>query len=456
MGFRRIAGFCAIGLALVAALVWRPDRALSTGTGMAAHNLCDAAFTQHVDVDQSFHELVQPMAGPVRKLLRYRVDPANRAVTASVAGLFPARAVWTEGYGCRLVLSPRYAAPVPRTPAASAPAGGFAPPGVVAPPATLEAAFDREFSEIPGTPNRFVKAVVIAKDGKVVAERYAPGYGIDTPLLSYSVAKSFTNAILAILVRQGRLAVDQPPGAPEWSQPNDPRASLTIDALLRMESGLAAAETGSGFDPGSQMVYTEDDMAHFAASHPLKEPPRTTWEYTSADTLIIDRRLGQVIGGGAAGFRDFADRELFQPLHMDGVTLEFDGAGVFQGSAHVYAPARAYARFGQLYLNDGIAPDGRRVLPQGWVAYSRTSTLGAPYGAGFWTVDGPSRQAASFVRQGMPKDGFYASGNRGQRIYIVPSEHLVMVRNGYSGGDDQGAHEDLRLMKAAIAAFKAA
>ena len=450
-----ILGVVVLVLLLGAAAIRRPDRALRTAAGLTAHNLCDAVFTQGLDPDQTFRELVRPMTGPAGGLLRYRVDRERRAVDASVLGLFRAHALWTEGYGCRLVWSARYASPEPAQPWPLSPPDGFAPPTVVAPrdPA-LKAAFDREFADLPGQAPRFVKAAVIVKDGKVVAERYAPGYGVDTPLLSYSVAKSFTNAVLAILVRDGRLAVDQPVGAAEWSRPGDPRAALTIDELLRMESGLNAAETGSGFDPVSQMLYTQDDMAGYAARHRLKEPPRTHWEYTSADTLILDRRLGQVIGGGAPGFRTFAEHELFQPLHMDGVTLEFDGAGVFAGSAHVYAPARAYARFGQLYLNDGAAPDGRRLLPEGWVAYSRRSTLGAPYGAGFWTLDGPSRQAAWLVSQGFPKDGFYASGNRGQRIYIVPSEHLVMVRNGYTGGEDQGIREDMKLLKTAIDVLK--
>jgi CubicO group peptidase (beta-lactamase class C family) len=108
-----------------------------------------------------------------------------------------------------------------------------------------------------------------------------------------------------------------------------------------------------------------------------------------------------------------------------------------------------------LYLNDGLTPGGKRILPTGWVAYSRTSTLGSPYGAGFWTLDGPSAQAAGIARQGFPNDGFYASGNRGQRIYISPSEHLVIARFGYSGGEDQGLREDMHLLKTAIAVFKA-
>jgi CubicO group peptidase (beta-lactamase class C family) len=221
---------------------------------------------------------------------------------------------------------------------------------------------------------------------------------------------------------------------------------------MRMRSGLDCPEAESAFSPVAEMEYDRADMAGFAARHLLKRAPGAEWEYTSADTLILDRLLGRTIGGGAAGMRDFAERELFAPLRMSDVTMEFDGAGVFVGSSYVYAPARAYARLGELYRNDGIAADGRRILPEGWVAWSRRSTLGAPYGAGFWTNDGPSRIAARRVALGFPKDGFFASGDLGQRIYIVPSAHLVVARFGYSRPPDFGIDDDLALVDAAVRA----
>jgi CubicO group peptidase (beta-lactamase class C family) len=134
--------------------------------------------------------------------------------------------------------------------------------------------------------------------------------------------------------------------------------------------------------------------------------------------------------------------------------MEFDGAGTFVGSAQVYATARDYARLGQLFLNDGIGPDGQRILPEHWVDYSRRSTLGSPYGAGFWTNDGPSPPAARRIASGFPKDGFFASGDRGQRIYIIPSEHLIIARFGYSPEPDFGIIEDLQLIDAAIRALR--
>jgi len=441
---------------IAAAGYWRPDRALQVASGLTAHHLCASTFTAGLDPQATAEELVKPMLpGFVGPLLRYRVDRASKTVEASVAGLAPVRAVFTSGYGCRLQLDPKFQGPAPATPRAASPADAFAPAtAVTTEDPGINAALSREFTEQPSQQPRFVKAIIIVKDGRVVAERYAPGFTLDTPLLSYSVAKSFSNALLGILVRQGRLQIEQRIGAPEWSNPDDPRRAVVVDDLLRMDSGIDAPESGSGFDPASQMLYAKDDMAAFAASFPLRVPPRTDWEYTSANTLILDRLLGATVGGGASGMRAFADKELCAPLHMDHVTMEFDGVGTFVGSAHVYATARDYARFGQLYLDDGIGPDGQRILPEGWVAYSRRSTLGSPYGAGFWTNDGPSASAARRVAQGFPKDGFFASGNRGQRIYIVPSQHLIVARFGYSPEPGFGISEDLQLIDAAIAAFR--
>jgi CubicO group peptidase (beta-lactamase class C family) len=436
-------GFAILLAAIVLIIVYRPDRVAKAAAGLTAHNLCAATFTAGLDPDATFRELVQPMIPRMGRLIWYRVDRPGSSVTASFAGAAHATARFTTGYGCRLEYPEDLPPPRPRPLSPRFLLDNFAPPTTVAPTdPTIASAMDRVFSERPDEPIKDVKALVVVKNGHVIAERYSPGFGIDTPLLSYSVAKSFTNALLGILVRQGRLRVDQPAGAPEWAKPDDPRGRITIEELLQMRSGLDAEETGTGFDPAAQMLFNQSDMAGFAARHRLKAPPGTHWEYTSINILILDRLLGNTVGGGAPGMREFAERELFNPLNMTNITMEFDGRGVFVGSSYVYAPARAFARFGDLYVNDGIAPDGHRILPEGWVAWSRSSVLGAAYGAGFRTNDGPNEFAAWRVEQGFPKDGFYADGYLGQRIYIVPSEHIAVARFGYSRADTTGMQEE--------------
>ncbi len=440
-----------VALGAVAWGVARPDQALRVGAGLAAHHVCSMTFTSGQDPEQTFDELVVPMIGSVAgHLLTPHVLRDARSV--EVSGLFGtlARADFTPGYGCRLVLPGNQPLVADHATHRAADDGLAPADAVVTAQPALAAAIGRVFDEVHGSPAKRVKAVVVVKDGHVIAERYAAGFGVNTPLLSFSVAKSFTNAFLAILSRDGKLRVDQPLGAPEWQSAGDPRASITVEDLLRMRSGLSADEAESPFSPVAKMEFLHGDMAGFAAAQPAREAPGKTFDYTSADTLLLDRMLGGKIGGGPAELRAFARRELFDRLGMGDVTMEFDGQGTFIGSTYVYTSARDYARFGMLYLHDGIAPDGQRLLPEGWVAWSRTSTLGAPYGAGFWTNDGPSRTARGRVANGFPKDGFFASGAMGQRIYIVPSARLVVVRFGYSDGPDYGIEDDLALIKVAV------
>jgi len=151
--------------------------------------------------------------------------------------------------------------------------------------------------------------------------------------------------------------------------------------------------------------------------------------------------------------REFARKELFEPLGITTATIEFDSSGTPVGSIYVFACARDWARFGELYLNDGVV-NGRRVLPEGWVKYSAAPTLNQDYGAGFWTNRGAHGDAADRVEAGMPEDAFYGSGNLGQRVVIIPSQGLVIVRMGLThsrGFDMRGL---LRLISDTSAAMK--
>ncbi|NID14741.1 serine hydrolase domain-containing protein [Luteibacter yeojuensis] len=451
-----IAAGVALALSATAWHIVRPGQVMRIAAGVAAHHVCSMTFISGQDPKQTYDQLVAPVLGGFSRLFEVHVDRATHSVDVS-SGPFTAlaHADFTPGYGCRLSL-PGTRPLVADTATHPQANDGFAPAGAVtaAQPA-IAAAIDRVFTESPDQPVKHVKAVVIVKDGHVIAERYAPGFDLHTPLLSFSVAKSFTNAFLGVLSREGRIRVDQPLGAPEWQAADDPRRAITVENLMRMSSGLDAEEAESAFSPVARMEFFHADMAGFAARQPAKEAPGRTFEYTSADTVLLSRLVGEKVGGGPAGLRAFARREVFDRLGMGDVTMEFDGQGTFVGSTYVYTTARDYARFGMLYLRDGIAPDGQRLLPEGWVDWSRRSTVGgSPYGAGFWTNDGPSKPARWRVEAGFPKDGFYASGTMGQRIYVVPSEKLVIVRFGYSAPPDYGIEDDLALIKATIAATR--
>jgi CubicO group peptidase (beta-lactamase class C family) len=418
----------------------RLESAVGVAAGFASHQLCSATFISKVEPETFYREAIAPTVAPLGFLLSHQVDRAHAEVTASFAGLAERRAVYRGAEGCLVLRDPP--PPPPATVAAEQPGPSLLPP-IAGPPAVepadpaLKAALDRAFAETPSPPHRATKAVVVLRDGQVIAERYAPGYGVDTPIIGWSATKSVTNALIGILVRQGKLSLDGPAPIAEWADPMDPRHAITIDNLLRMTSGLdigqsLVAGVAEAFDPSVQMVFDERDMAAFAARAPLRARPGTAWNYTNGNTLLLSRLIRDQAGGSAASVLDFAHRELFDKLGMRGVTLELDATGTPIGSSHMLAPARAWARFGQLYLDDGVI-GGSRVLPAGWVDYSATLTPGSEtygYGAGFWTDRGASDGARIRTGYGIPPDAFMARGAFGQYVVIVPSRRLVVVRMG--------------------------
>ena len=437
------------------------DRATAVATGYVSHQLCSATFVSQLDPEPFYRQAVAPILSPVSLLESHQVDRQKAEVRSRFAGLSTTHAVFRGPLGC-LVLHGQPPAPVVLPPDTSAPAlqPEIAGPAIVEPdqPA-LKQALDRAFAENAQPPYRNTKAVVVVRDGRVIAERYAPGYGIDTQLVGWSMTKSITNALIGILVRQGRLSMDGPAPIAAWSDPRDPRHAITIDNLLRMQSGLdngqsLTANAGTAFDPSAYMVYGVRDMAAFAEQAPLKAKPGTVWNYANGNTMLLSRIIRDNSGGDAAGVLALARRELFDKLGMRHVTLEFDATGTPIGSSHMLASPRDWARFGLLYLNDGIV-GGQRLLPDGWVDYSAAPTPGSEhfgYGAGFWTERGNGEGQRYRVAHGLPADSFMARGSNGQYTIIVPSQRLVVVRMGPAFNDRDDMDTVARLVADVIAA----
>lgn len=265
-------------------------------------------------------------------------------------------------------------------------------------------------------------AVVVVHGGRIVAERYGPTTHRDEALISWSMAKSFAQALIGVLVAEGRLDITKPAPIAQWSQPGDPRASITTDQLLRMVPGTRFNEdyVDETTSHCIEMLFGDGrhDMAGYTAELPLDTEPDTHFNYSSGTSVLVCRILADIVGSGDE-FESWMKAVLLDPLGID-AELTFDDQGTWVGSSFLHTTARHFAKFGLLYLRDGVW-DGQRLLPEGWVDYARTARAcddtGSRYGAHWW------------VKQ-HDDEVFYASGYETQRIIVDPRSDLVVVRLG--------------------------
>lgn len=279
-------------------------------------------------------------------------------------------------------------------------------------------------------------AFLVIHKGVPVAEAYKPQFGPGTRFLSWSVAKSFTNAIVGILVKDGKMDISRPAGIEEWK--NDLRSRITLNDLLQMQSGLKWNEDYGSHSDVNIMLHDEGDMAKYAFSQPAEFPAGTHWFYSSGTVNIITSLIRKQFSGDSA-YYSFVHNRFFDRIGIRDAVFEVDPSGNFVGSSYLYATARDYGRFGLLFLNDGIF-NGERILPEGWVNYSRTPASGSngEYGALFWlNLSGKYPSA--------PKDMFSCQGHDGQMIFIIPSRELVVVVLGYSPKSKGGMDFDTLL-----------
>ena len=270
-------------------------------------------------------------------------------------------------------------------------------------------------------------AFVVLHRGGVVAECYDKGIDRDTKLLSWSMAKSFANALIGLMVKDSLLDIHAPMDIPEWQ--GDGRKAITLHDLMQMQSGLEWNEDYGARSDVNIMLHCERDMGLYALSKPLEHKPGTYWQYSSGTTNIVMRYLRSRFPSEEA-FIGYMRSRLFDPLGIVRPVFEQDLSGTFVGSSYLYATARDFARFGQLYLDDGCV-DSERILPKGWVDYTRrpAAASGKHYGAFFW-LNGNGKFPD------VPRDMFYCDGHDGQDIFIFPSHELVVVVLGFSPKPD--------------------
>ena len=367
-------------------------------TGYAAKNLASAVFisgrnqqdVEQLDLNFSFI-----------KYTRNKVDYASKTVTSRFLWA-SSTAAYREGYGVTLLRGRDKDAFLAQT---------YPLPKVVAYEETLQWGDSAEIARLEPLAKAFVDdkayngtpfAFVVLHKGKLVAERYGKGITPETKLLSWSMGKSFTSAIAGVMVGDSLVSLHAPMDIPQWQA--DERKNITLNNLLQMQSGLQWNEDYGNRSDVNLMLHREEDMGLFALNKPLEHAPGTYWYYSSGTTNIVMRYLRSRFDSDQA-FLTYLRERLFGPLHIANPYFEHDMSGTPVGSSYLYVTARDFARFGQMYLDDGCA-NGQRILPEGWVEYTVTPASAS--------------------------EGRYGAFHDGQQIYIIPSKDLVVVVLGYS------------------------
>lgn len=462
--FRSVFGVFALALTAASAAAFAqpeyvkaPERA-RLGAAHMAKILCSGIFVSHRDREDIESWDLRYFRFPAK------VDPSEQTVSVSPGfDLAPIVAVFRPGLGCTLALSytlehvrsqPKgvlarrsvssvssVSSPTELWPEGERVAAEEARRGGEVDLERLDLAVARAFAESEPGKTRRTRAVVVVHRGRIVAERYALGFDKDMPLIGWSMTKSLTNALVGILVREGKLDVDERAPVPEWQAKDDPRRHVKLDHLMRMTSGLAFTEKYDDLLTDTPyMLNGTPDAARFAAARRLEEDPGERFHYISGSPNIVCRVIREALGGSLADYFAFPRRELFDRIGMTSAVMEPDASGTFIGSSFSYATARDWARFGLLFLQDGVW-NGERILPRGWVAYSTTPTKAAPrgeYGAYWWLNAGRDGAPEDRMFPSLPRDLYMALGFEGQNVIVIPSRELVIVRLGSSDPPTEG------------------
>lgn len=406
------------------------NSAVRVATGMGAKLACSGHYVSGFDAARNLDDLAS--YSPANRLLHLEYD--NQRVTASLLGMGKRSATFRSGLGCTLDIGDTTALDevtvahledTAEEQATEWPAGSAT--------SYIDAELQQTLDGMLAKDNQAgfnTRALLVVRDGKLVAESYSDGISADTQLLGWSMGKSLT----AMMV--GRLQALQPqlevttPLFPQWS---DERNLLTLEHLLQMSSGLDFDETYAPGSDATRMLFNAHSASDIALQSPLVHTPGEHFSYSSGTTNLLARWLYEQLGATPQANVDFFQQQILAPLGMRHTTFETDASGVFVGSSYIYASARDWARLGQLMLNDGQW-NGEPLLPEGWVSSARSpnqSENDPAYGYQFWLNHGG--ETARFPE--LPEDSYFMLGNRKQVVMISPSTNTVIVRLGWSAGE---------------------
>ncbi|MBL4839104.1 MAG: serine hydrolase [Kordiimonadaceae bacterium] len=443
--------FIAVSLTLVVSdmarrfIIYSPTMLAAASAKIA----CSSVFVMNRDPEEVLARDIKEFYGGLMKVSNISFDMEEKSVTGTVLGVIARKAIYRPGVGCTVLIDVEKETLLAQaegiTEAVSVHRPEVWPKGdtvLLSKDDTsvdwvaLETAIDGAFED--NTENKTIdtRAIIVVKDGKTIAERYAQPFGPDTRFLGWSASKSVMSALIGTMVMDGKLQLDAPAPVAEWRAEGDPRRKISLSHLLTMSSGLEFSEPYIPNNDSTDMLFKSPRMGDFAASKPLYKEPGSFWYYSSGTTNLLGRIFFETAGGTLQASHSLAHKRLFEPLGMTSAMFEPDTSGAFVGSSYFYATARDWARFGLLYLNDGKVGD-KQILSKEWVDYSHEPIEQAPrreYGAQFWLNAGNPDESLNLGPKlpDVPRDYYMASGYNNQHVGIVPSKNAIVVRLGWT------------------------
>ena len=398
-------------------------------SGFSAKSMASGHF-----IDHRSQEMIEKGDNDIKMitLSKNQIDETGKFATASVYGLKERKAIYREGLGATLIndnfdISKPYEVPK-RTKINNNlpfPYGNNEPKDTIFDNIDydkLNAAVANAFDAKGQKMKRTRSVIVIYKD-KIIAEKYDTGFDKNSKILGWSMTKSITATMFGILQKQGKLTINKLAPIEEWA--DDERKNITINDLLHMNSGLEWEEDYTKICDATNMLFLAEDMTRVQLEKPARFKPNTHWNYSSGTSNLLSGILRKQFKTHQE-YLDFWYSALIDKIGMNSMIVETDMAGNYVGSSYSWATTRDWAKFGLLYLHKGNW-NGEQLFDESWAKYVATPTNGSngDYGGHFWL------NASGFYPDA-PRDLYSANGYQGQRVFILPSQDLVIVRMGLS------------------------
>ncbi|KAB5491777.1 serine hydrolase domain-containing protein [Flagellimonas hadalis] len=394
-------------------------------SGYAAKNVASGVYVAHRSA-ASMNQFDNK--APLIELASTELDESKQAASSTVYGLMKRTAVYRDGLGAvlvnddydstKLTIRPNRSKTMDTIPY---PYGQADPLDTILPEVDMDFINKAVAMAFANPETQKTRTFLVLYKGHLIAERYIDGFDKDTPILGWSMTKSVLATCFGVLEHQGKLEMDWPAPIAEWK--DDERKNITLDHLLRMQSGLEWDEDYSSISDVTRMLFLDSDMTKAQKDKKAIAEPTEIWNYSSGTSNLLSGILRQQFRSHQE-YLDFPYAALIDKIGMQSMVLEADIAGNYVGSSYAWASTRDWARFGQLYLNKGHW-NGEQVFAPEWVDYITTPTIhsNGTYGAHFWLN-------AEGKYPDVPKDLFSCNGYEGQHVFIIPSKDLVVVRTG--------------------------